>query len=126
MESCGPVTIRATTPLDAVIAGLLLMARMRRSEVSALRWSDVVDVTDVSLTIYREISCRASLSFAPHEHVYNGAEPENLVQRTTDYESLTNKHYDLVTDFYEWGWGESFHFAPPGPERELFRVTRSP
>ena len=32
--------------LDAVIAGLLFMAGMRRSEVSALRWADVVDATD--------------------------------------------------------------------------------
>ena len=32
--------------LDAVIAGLLFMAGMRRSEVSALRWVDVVDATD--------------------------------------------------------------------------------
>ena len=32
--------------LDAVIAGLLFMAGMRRSEVSALRWSDVVDATE--------------------------------------------------------------------------------
>ena len=32
--------------LDAVIAGLLFMAGMRRSEVSALRWSDVVDSAD--------------------------------------------------------------------------------
>lgn len=23
-----------------------------------------------------------------------------------------NKYYDLVTSFYEFGWGESFHFAP--------------
>ena len=32
--------------LDAVIAGLLFMAGMRRSEVSALRWANVVDATD--------------------------------------------------------------------------------
>ena len=32
--------------VDAVIAGLLFMAGMRRSEVSALRWADVVDSTD--------------------------------------------------------------------------------
>ena len=32
--------------LDAVIAGLLFMAGMRRSEVSALHWADVVDSTD--------------------------------------------------------------------------------
>ena len=32
--------------LDAVIAGLLFMAGIRRSEVSALRWPDVVESTD--------------------------------------------------------------------------------
>lgn len=25
---------------------------------------------------------------------------------------LTEKYYDLVTDFFEFGWGKSFHFAP--------------
>ena len=34
---------RARGRLDAVIAGLLFMAGMRRSEVSALRWADVDD-----------------------------------------------------------------------------------
>jgi len=24
---------------------------------------------------------------------------------------MINQYYDLVTDFYEWGWGQSFHFA---------------
>ena len=33
--------------LDAVIAGLLFMAGMRRSEVAALRWADVDDAADV-------------------------------------------------------------------------------
>ena len=32
--------------LDAVIAGLLFMAGMRRSELSTLRWTDVVDSSD--------------------------------------------------------------------------------
>ena len=32
--------------LDAVVAGLLFLAGMRRSEVSALRWADVADSTD--------------------------------------------------------------------------------
>ncbi|KAI8337451.1 S-adenosyl-L-methionine-dependent methyltransferase [Chlamydoabsidia padenii] len=26
-------------------------------------------------------------------------------------QSMTNSFYDLVTDFYEYGWGKSFHFA---------------
>jgi sterol 24-C-methyltransferase len=27
------------------------------------------------------------------------------------YATLTTQFYDLVTDFYEFGWGQSFHFA---------------
>ena len=27
------------------------------------------------------------------------------------YMTMVNSFYDLVTDFYEYGWGESFHFA---------------
>jgi sterol 24-C-methyltransferase len=25
---------------------------------------------------------------------------------------MVSSFYDLVTDFYEYGWGQSFHFAP--------------
>lgn len=28
------------------------------------------------------------------------------------YTDVVNKYYDLSTDFYEFGWGHSFHFAP--------------
>lgn len=32
--------------------------------------------------------------------------------RTENYADLVDHYYDLVTDFYEFGWGQSFHFAP--------------
>lgn len=41
----GPVA-DARGRLDAVIAGLLFMAGLRRSEVAALRWADVADSAD--------------------------------------------------------------------------------
>lgn len=31
--------------------------------------------------------------------------------RKSGYGAVVNQYYDLVTDFYEYGWGESFHFA---------------
>lgn len=34
------------------------------------------------------------------------------VERKKQYTTLVNTYYDLATDFYEWGWGRSFHFAP--------------
>jgi len=33
-------------------------------------------------------------------------------ERKSSYASVVNKYYDLATDFYEIGWGTSFHFAP--------------
>lgn len=37
---------------------------------------------------------------------------KNLGQRLSRYTEMVNNFYDLVTDFYEYGWGESFHFGP--------------
>ncbi|WVY99655.1 hypothetical protein V8G54_025725 [Vigna mungo] len=42
-------------------------------------------------------------------HVCYGGQEE---ERKANYSDMVNKYYDLVTSFYEFGWGESFHFAP--------------
>ena len=31
---------------------------------------------------------------------------------TDEYAPMVRRYYELVTDFYEFGWGPSFHFAP--------------
>jgi sterol 24-C-methyltransferase len=36
---------------------------------------------------------------------------EDVDQRRHQAQNMTNSFYDLVTDFYEYGWGQSFHFA---------------
>jgi len=33
-------------------------------------------------------------------------------RRKEHYSTFVNNYYDLATDFYLFGWGESFHFAP--------------
>lgn len=33
-------------------------------------------------------------------------------RRREQYTKTTETFYNLITDFYEWGWGQSFHFAP--------------
>lgn len=34
-----------------------------------------------------------------------------MSNRLEDYTTLTNAYYNLATDLYEYGWGQSFHFA---------------
>lgn len=36
---------------------------------------------------------------------------ESADDRNMNYTTLVNAYYELATLFYEWGWGQSFHFA---------------
>lgn len=42
-------------------------------------------------------------------HATGGGSKEDRVEHCQE---MVNQYYDLATDFYEFGWGESFHFAP--------------
>ena len=59
-------------------------------------------------------------SITDYENMFGGAR-KNVGEITTDesvelrkkrYADMVNHFYNLVTDFYEWGWGQSFHFGP--------------
>lgn len=44
---------------------------------------------------------------------YRGLHDASDVEtRKQQYTTLVNQYYDLATDFYEFGWGQHFHFAP--------------
>jgi|Transcript_3849 sterol 24-C-methyltransferase len=59
-------------------------------------------------------------SIAGYERLFSGARKnvgttttaDSIQHREKEYATMVNSFYDLVTDFYEWGWGQSFHFAP--------------
>lgn len=55
---------------------------------------------------------------------FSPAEREKLKDGTFDYMALTRDYYDLVTAFYEYGWGESFHFAPLYPDKPFKESIR--
>jgi sterol 24-C-methyltransferase len=42
-----------------------------------------------------------------------------IEQRKSMYAQMVNAYYTLATDFYEYGWGESFHFAHRYPDETL-------
>ncbi len=62
-------------------------------------------------------SSRSLADLAPGEvksvvDQYTGLHDAGLEHKKEHYQLLVNHYYDLVTDFYEFGWGRSFHFAP--------------
>lgn len=45
------------------------------------------------------------------KHWDGGVSKDDEDKRLKDYSALTRHYYNLVTDFYEYGWGSSFHFS---------------
>ena len=65
----------------------------------------------------RQSNSRSLADLAPDEvksvvDQYTGIHDAGLERRKERYRSFVNHYYNLVTDFYEFGWGQSFHFAP--------------
>ncbi len=46
---------------------------------------------------------------------YRTGKREEWEDKNQAFSDFTVLYYNLVTDFYEYGWGKSFHFAPRGP-----------
>jgi len=44
------------------------------------------------------------------------SDSEAVEKRRQNALSVTNSYYDMATDFYEYGWGDAFHFAVLKPE----------
>ena len=63
----------------------------------------------VSRAAKREDTAQAALSYRRFHDEDRGGSVQARKQR---YMEMVNQYYDLVTDFYEFGWGRSFHFAP--------------
>jgi len=47
---------------------------------------------------------------------------ENIDLRKSNAQKFVDSFYNIATDFYETGWGQSFHFAPRG-RSETFRES---
>ncbi len=56
------------------------------------------------------------------ERHYDPEAADGAVARKANYKDLVDSYYDLATNFYEYGWGRSFHFAPRAPQ-ESFRAS---
>jgi len=47
-----------------------------------------------------------------YDQFFKANTEDTLKKRKESYTNVVNDYYDLVTLFYEYGWGCSFHFAP--------------
>ncbi|KAJ2161940.1 Delta(24)-sterol C-methyltransferase [Coemansia sp. RSA 552] len=84
-------------------------------ELSRALHEKVVDSQSASSLVNRLKGKNKELQTASvntYQQFWTGeSENNNEANRTSMYKTLTNTYYNLATDFYEYGWGESFHFA---------------
>ena len=55
---------------------------------------------------------RVAARIEDYERGQGGVAASGRDEGKADFRDVENAYYDLVTDFYEYGWGQSFHFAP--------------
>lgn len=57
--------------------------------------------------------------FSAYSDSYGKGAGEGIVDRSKTVQ-LVDVFYSLVTDIYEWGWGQSFHFSPKLPHKNIW------
>lgn len=73
-----------------------------------------------------------SSSVNDYEGMFDGARgttgaistDESIKERQERYADMVNHFYNLVTDFYEYGWGQSFHFGPRFQNEDFLQSIR--
>jgi len=72
------------------------------------------DLTRIKAIMRTETDKRGNTATAMDDYsaLYDESKGGSIEARKGNYTKMVNNFYDLVTDFYEFGWGHSFHFAP--------------
>lgn len=73
-----------------------------------------------------------SSSVNDYEGMFDGARAttgaissdDSIQERKDRYADMVNHFYNLVTDFYEYGWGQSFHFGPRFKNEDFLQSIR--
>jgi len=103
--AAGSVLTLVLAPGQSTFSGLALLAAVLLSFGPL-----VFKGLDLTITFVKSLSTSKK-----HNRIdgYNAQydEKKTADDRNKDYAKLVDSYYDLATEFYEWGWGTSFHFA---------------
>jgi 24-methylenesterol C-methyltransferase len=98
----------------AVGAGVVTVAMLGRW---LYRRSDGVKPGSLDLTGGSIARDKVQGEWDNYESAYGKGAGEGIVDRSKTVQ-LVDVFYSLVTDIYEWGWGQSFHFSPSLPGKD--------
>lgn len=111
------VAVLVVVSLITIVMNVVL--RRRRADANhnrALIFKDTVRGSLSILSNENSVLDREGVkgSIEGYERLFNGARQsvgsisskESVALREKEYRTMVNSFYDLVTDFYEWGWGQ--------------------
>ena len=80
--------------------------------------------TQAVKTFYTDNEKRGRVGHTIREYMgfFDESNGGGIEARKAQYATMINNYYDVVTDFYEHGWGQSFHFASRA-EGESFEAS---
>lgn len=64
------------------------------------------------LKLHKKLGGEVKKDMKNYSKLYDEEGERDVEKRKSSYGDIVPNFYRLVTDFYEYGWGESFHFAP--------------
>lgn len=96
---------------SSIFLGLSLLERAFFREDSTVK-GPIASTVDFVKTLFGQEPRRKGLVVNEWIDGYNHLQrPEDATGRNQHYDKMVDCFYELVTPFYEWGWGSSFHFA---------------
>lgn len=104
----------------AVIAGLLVFRRVDMRRDGCDYNTSAAGVKLLNNKDHTLKSGEFKNSINDYEGMFSGARQEtgkitsneSVEERKQRYATMVDHFYNIVTDFYEYGWGQCFHFAP--------------
>jgi sterol 24-C-methyltransferase len=113
-------TVMISAGLAAVFAGLVVLRRVEMNRDGADYDSTTGGVKLLNNAEHTLKSDQFGEVVDDYENMFDGARKStgaitsdaSIEVRKQKYASMVDHFYNIVTDFYEYGWGQSFHFAP--------------
>ena len=72
-----------------------------------------------SVTKLSHLSTDTSMVVDHYTHFYQERTDDATKERKENAKDMVKSFYELVTNFYEYGYGESFHFCPLQDSKSL-------
>lgn len=104
----------------ALVAGFLIFRKAEMKRDGSDYQSNAASMKILNNTDHTIKGNEFKSSIEDYENMFSGARAEtgaittdeSVELRKARYADMVNHFYNLCTDFYEWGWGQSFHFGP--------------